>query len=84
MPDRRLSASARNLGLILGLGDLQHTLVCHGYQHACECGECRERAAQTSPRFGAWLASETGWEVPPLVEPKQRPRQPWEAVRRAA
>lgn len=82
MPER-LTASNRELGLILGLGDLQHGPVCHGYQHACPCCECRERAVQTSPRFLAWLSGTSRSAIPPVIEPK-RSRQPWEPRKAAA
>jgi hypothetical protein len=39
----RLSWSARELGLRLGLGDLQDSEICHGYANACVCSECVER-----------------------------------------
>ena len=39
-----LSLEDRQLAWILGLGDLGYKLICHGYQHGCECVECSDRA----------------------------------------
>lgn len=42
MPD--LSIEDRTLGVLLGLGDLHRPPACMGYQNACVCGDCLERA----------------------------------------
>lgn len=41
---RRIDSSARTLGLLLGLGDLQLSAPCMGFQNACVCVECMARA----------------------------------------
>jgi hypothetical protein len=34
---------ARELGLRLGLGDLNRSVPCMGFQNCCKCPECAER-----------------------------------------
>lgn len=53
----QLDWPARILGFHLGLGDLQRSQPCMGYQNACVCTDCREReiereaeAAKATPR----------------------------------
>lgn len=40
---RSIGLEARRLGLLLGLGDLDHPPVCHGYANCCVCDDCAER-----------------------------------------
>lgn len=57
---RRLDSSARTLGLLLGLGDLQAREVCMGYQNACVCKACLARAENPAK---AKPAPRQPWEV---------------------
>lgn len=78
-----LDWSARELGLRLGLGDLNARPSCHGYSHACPCVECRGRGRNVSDTFRSWLASEADVEPPRLWRRRKNPSQPWESDRAA-
>ena len=38
-----LDPASRHLGILLGLGDLNHA-VCHSYPNGCVCEDCLARA----------------------------------------
>lgn len=68
----------RRLALILGLGDLDRGMICHGYSHDCRCVDCVERGENVSEDFREWLDGVS--DPMPRLMFEHRPRQPWEAA----
>lgn len=78
---RPVDTDARELGLRLGLGDLNASTPCHGWQCGCVCLECSERRGRVSPAFQRWLERDNDAErVPALFVAREEVRQPWEVA----